>query len=283
MVSWPTAASAVPSATRPCRTPALARDVLPRRHVEVAEGGVRRVAVVALQVVLDDELPVGVQESLAPAHRPHPRQLREVGEQQRFQPAGRLGGRRRGAIVAHHDEARERRHGDRGKAEARLVEASDGVAVGCLAQAAVEPVGPGVVGAGDGRLQRAAAVEQAMAAVLAGVVEAAQGAVAAVDDDDLLAADAQAEVAPWPGDLACVAGGQPGAAEDPLHLQLEDGGIAVPGARQRRVHDGLAGDGPACDAVRQAAPPARRNGRWPRRVAAIRRRPGFHQPGWEPN
>ena len=102
-------------------------------------------------------------------------------------------------------------------------------------QAAVELVGPLVVGADDlrvGSLRRAA---EGRAAVAAGVVEGADRAVGAADDDDRVEADLVGDVAAGLRQLAGGHGEEPAPVPDPLEVELEDVGVGVEGARERVV------------------------------------------------
>ena len=197
-----------------------------------------RVAVVAFQIVLDDELPVGRQIGLAPAHRAHGGQAGKIRQQALLEPGKAVRRCRVGVVVDHHEPG-HLRNGERTQAEVVAVETGNRLAVGGMAQASVQAIGPGVIRAGDDGLERAGAFEQAMGAMAAGVVEGAQQAVASAHECNLLAAAPQGDVAAGSCDLAAMAGRQPGAAEQVRHLALVDGGIGVPGWRKRPLHQAL--------------------------------------------
>ena len=118
---------------------------LERRH-DPTELGVDAGAVVALVVVLGDQLPVGPDLVVEPA--PDRQRLQGVAAQPLGHRAELVGqGDRlvRGQVQEH--EPAPGRHSDRVEPEGPLVEAVDLLAPGGAQQVALQPVGPGVVGA----------------------------------------------------------------------------------------------------------------------------------------
>lgn len=103
---------------------------------------------------------------------------------------------------------------------------------------AVVGIGPGVVRAlqGVGELPGRGGAE-ARTAVAADVVEGAAHAVAAMQEDDALAAEVEEGVLAWLGDLLDPAGAEPMGVEDVVQLLLVDGGVGVVPAGEG--HDGI--------------------------------------------
>src|SRR5262249_31728688 len=103
-------------------------------------------------------------------------------------------------------------------------------------EAAVEGVGPGVVGALDraGEPPAGLLAEQGPA-VAADVVEGPHRAGAVAQDDDALRVDGPDEEVAGPGDLLLAPRAEPGSQEDPLLLLAEDlrRGIEAAGQRPR--------------------------------------------------
>ena len=117
-----------------------------------------------------------------------------------------------------------------------------GVAGG--AQPAFTLVGPGVIGADDGRAHVAAGLaQQLVPAMAAHVVEGPQDAVSALDDEDVLVADRQRHVVAGLGEGGSMRDVLPGAVEDRLLLAPEHRRARVVLRRQgergpRLVRDG---------------------------------------------
>ena len=154
------------------------------RHVhERHEVLVGDVAVVALQVVLDDVLPVGGDVVAEPAGE---REVGDVGcllgdlgaEVTRLQPQR---GRRR--VEVHEHEPGELLHLYGVEADARRIEVHEVLRVAGGDQRAVEVVGPAVVGAPQ-RADRTLADEDLVRPVLAHVVEGPQFSVAVAHQND---------------------------------------------------------------------------------------------------
>ena len=189
-----------------------------RRHVDQRrEAGVRDGAVVALEEVLRDDLPVRLD---AP--------LRAVMEPQRVDVDAELRD-----LLRHRTE----RHGERLRVGVRVHEEerppaleaygsqSDGVELEVgprrRPQAAVEPVRPGVVRALK-RLSVSCAFGDHGPAVSAHVDEGTCLAVLRAGDDDRDPTGARGEEVAGPGDGARVADVLPGSREDPLLLERPD-------------------------------------------------------------
>src|SRR6266536_13496 len=206
----------------------------------VAEPGVRRRAVVALEEVLDDDLPVRVRVELDPRVEDELREV-EVAREDRGQLSEVLV-EWHGLRIRVDEEERAPGSGARGqKRPLVLVEA--GLAVGARrrAQRSVEGVRPGVVAALD-RLAPAAAVDEHRAAMPADVQECLQLALLVADDEDRDAAGVRRQERTGLGDLVGPAGVLPGAREDPGALAAAGLLVAVPGEweRQRVSRDGHA-------------------------------------------
>ena len=185
-------------------------------------------AVVALPVVLHDELPVALLDRL--------RLERDLGL---GQPMGRHIGLDRGAegreIGRHLGERDEEVAGDllavHGlEAEPAMVDLAAHVAR--EDEAAVELVGPLVVGADDlgGGSSRTAA--ELLAAMAADVVEGACALVAAAHDEKRIGPDLDGEVIAGTRDLAGMAGEEPLLVEDLVEIALVIGGVGVEAPRQ---------------------------------------------------
>ncbi len=145
-------------------------------------------AVIALGIVFDDVLPVGLEVDLLAIGAHQPLRLRIERQELALEVAERRaeGGRVRVEIDI--DEAAQHLdpHGLEGKL--CLVEAVDPVAVTGRAQRAVKSIAPGVVGTGDHRLQAPLALQQAMRAVLTDIIEGAQLPCPVAQDDHALVA-----------------------------------------------------------------------------------------------
>ena len=192
------------------------RDVVVLVVEQPHQARVRDRDVVALEVVVGDDLPV---------RRLRGRRLREALE--RLDPVRRellrepaeRGRERRGVRVeVDEDEAGEDLDAGRHEAELRLVEAREPAPLGHADQAAVGAVGPAVVRAADRLAAVAAALAQAGRAVAADVAEGAQLALLVADDQRGLGADLRGDEAARLGHVGDVPGELPGAREDRLLL-----------------------------------------------------------------
>lgn len=112
--------------------------------------------------------------------------------------------------------------------------------VGGPGQAAVQAVGPAVVGADQPLHGAARGVHQLGPAVAAGVVEGAQRALVVAHDQDGGAADVHGHVLAWRRHLAFRGDEQPFAVEHCFQVRLEQRGVRVEGAGKAVV----AGPGP---------------------------------------
>ena len=184
-------------------------------------------AVVALEVVLDADLPVRLVLALGPlvedervdvdpALGDESRQVAEV--------LGEAAGRRVGIDEDERPPGVDR---DGDEAERLPVEAGLAVAARCRAQRPVEVVRPRVVRALQ-RLAPAGAVAEQVAAMPADVDERAQRVVAAADEDDRDVAGPGRDERPRLGQLPGVPGVLPGAPEDPLLLEAGHRRVDVP-------------------------------------------------------
>ena len=202
----------------------------------------RGLAVVALQAVVAEDLPVEGHAAAARliagclhgviAPRPQPLDPGQVGQDIGEHVACLLGqGGGRGIEVDEdHAELDLDPHGAEG--EIGLVEALDVLAVARAAQGAIQAIGPGMVGAGDDRLEVAAAAQQLVGPVAADVVKAAQHAVAPAHHGDGLVDDRHGDVVAGLLQVGDMAGILPAAVEDALLLGIEHRGIAVVAAIQ---------------------------------------------------
>ena len=219
-----------------------------RQHVRIAVGAVdagdgrgfrKRLAqfrmiagaVIALAVVLPDELPValfhdGALEGdlrLGQPVRP------EIGLHQRAErrEVGRLVGQ------ADEDIAADALAGDRLQPVVALVEAVSHLAG--EEQGAVEVVGPLVIGTDEPRRGALVGRADAAAAMAAGIVEGADAAFAVANDHHRVGADLHGEEAAGTGDLAVVADEEPVAVPDQFHVELEEAGVGVERLLQREA------------------------------------------------
>src|SRR4051794_31780402 len=194
----------------------------------------RDLAVVALEEVLADDLPIRLDHGLPAGVVDEGVHVEpELGDL-RGERAERLRQRLGVDAGVREDERAPGADRDRNEAELVLREVRLLLAARRLAEAAVEPVRPGVVRA----LQRLAVrlpLGEREAAVAADVDEATQHAVAVLRDDDRCAAYMRGEVARR-RELSGVADVLPHRPEDSLLLPPQDLGIRVPGVRQRRLH-----------------------------------------------
>ena len=190
------------------------------------------VAVVALAVVLDHQLPVGGFAD-GGLHRHlgvlHVVRLHVVLERRQEVVDGR-----RVLRQADEDVAAGGLHLDRLQAVLLHVEVGAHLGAG-EQQAAIQLVGPLVVGADQLGHLAFLAHAQARAAVPADIVEGMHLAFGATDHQDRVLADLQGEEIALGGNLAGHAGDQPFLVEDLLHVDLEQALVAVEGLRQREA------------------------------------------------
>ena len=203
-----------------------------RRDVDdLAEAGMRDRAVVALEVVLDGDLPVARELELAPAAEAELLELDSARGEELRQRAERLGERRRLGIRV--DEQQRAPGLDRQLAQADPVEL-ELRAARCGAQPAVELVGPRVVGA----LQRGAVAStrgDERAAVAADVQQGVQLAVAVARDHDRHVSDGGREEVARLRSVLGWAGVLPAVTKDALLLPPQQLGIGVPAPRKRAL------------------------------------------------
>src|SRR5258705_1010780 len=195
-----------------------------------AESRVLDRAVVALEEVLDHDLPVGPRRPLlAPAEA-------QVVESQpaSADDGGQLAenARQRGAgLEIREDERAPRVDADGQEGEARAIESWLVVGARRRAQTSVEAVRPRVIRALQ-HLAVAGSAHDLVAPMPADIDEAAQ-AVLVADDHDRHIAHCRGEVVADPGDLFAAPGVLPGPPEDAIPLLRGDGGIRVPGGWER--------------------------------------------------
>ncbi len=201
---------------------------------DFGEAGVRDRAVVALEVVLDRDLPVAPDLPVVPDAEAEAVDVEAARGNVAGQRAERVGQRAGVRVGVDEDErppglGRDREHG-----EALLVEVGLALRARRLAEGAVEVVRPRVVRALE-RLAVPVALRDQVPAVAADVDEAAQDALVVADDHDRdLAREAREEVAGL-RDAVGPAGVLPGAREDALALQPLDRRVGVPVRRERRA------------------------------------------------
>ena len=209
----------------------------------------RVAAVVALDVVVHHDLPSRVLARIAqnvdgmrvhlqvaePGHAPAkvglhlPREAREA---------------LRVVVEIDEDAVAEELEPNRTQGEIGLVEARPLRREAGCAQPALAFVGPGVIGADDGRAHVAAGLaQQLVPAVAAHVVEGAQDAVASLHDEDVLVADRERHVVSRLREGGPVRDVLPGAVEDGLLLPLEHRRTRVVLRRQGERGPRLVGDG----------------------------------------
>ena len=117
---------------------------------------------------------------------------------------------------------------ERGAAE--IVALGPGLPVGHAQERAVVAVGPAVIGAAEGAGVAALLLADHGAAVAAAVDEDVDGALGVAGGDNGEAGHAGGREVPGVAQLALMGDVEPGAAEDALHFQFEDGGVAVEAA-----------------------------------------------------
>ena len=191
-------------------------------------------AVVALEEVLANDLPVGVHLPVDPVAELERVHVEQLGDEGGHLPE-RLGERRGIRVGVDEDERAPRIHGPGRQAQLVPVEAGLEVRTGRGLECAVQSVGPRVVGA----LQRRAAsvaLGDGKAAVAADVEKGAELALARARDDNRRQADGRGEERARLRQSAEVAGVGPGGAEDPRLLPSKRLRIRVPAPRQRRQH-----------------------------------------------
>ncbi len=202
-------------------------------HVdELAEALVRSGAVVALEVVLEGDLPVRLDGPLVVGVVAERREVEPAAADDLGQRAERLGERRRPGVRVDEDEGPPRVDGDREQREVRGVEAVLALRARGLPQGAVELVGPGVVGALQ-RLAAAGLARDRVGAMAADVDERAQHSFPVAGDDDRDVAGVRREVGRRLRHLLGGAGVLPGAGEDALALERGDAFVRVPGGGER--------------------------------------------------
>ena len=188
---------------------------------EPVQMGVDRRAVVALAVVVEEELPVGLHLVDRPVGRG------EVGDPPLREAAGqrRKAFRERRPVLPemNEEQALPGLEPRLDQPVLGLLEARHVGHVGRPEQPPVQAVGPGVVGTLD-RLAETAPLLQAEQAptVAADVVEGPRPPLPVGERDDALGAELEAEVAPRLADLGDVTGVEPASAEDPLPLLGEE-------------------------------------------------------------
>jgi hypothetical protein len=193
-------------------------------------------AVVALEEVLDEHLPVGLQPVLGAVMEDERVDVEPAAGDDRGQGAEGVGQRRR---VRRRVDEEERAPGVErcgAQPERRAVEAV-GVGPRRRAQRAVEAVRPRVVVALQ-RRARPGARHDLRAAMAAHVDERPQLALAIAHDDDRHRARAARQVRAWRRDEADVPGVVPGWREERGALGLEHLGVGVPAVGERRGHAG---------------------------------------------
>src|SRR6185369_7107395 len=188
--------------------------------------------VVALAVVLGDELPVRVDlvrlgVGDAEAGEVEPLQMRRQVAQP-FVQWRRL----RGEADEH--EPLPRLHPDRHEAEVLALEVLEVLGVLGADEVAFEVVDPRVVRALEPNGLAAGLLDDGRAAMATHVVERAQRAVAAAGDDQRLVADLRKEVRAALGGVLLAADDHPVASEPDLALEVVDRGVVVRAAGQQR-------------------------------------------------
>ena len=195
----------------------------------------RDLAVVALEEVLADDLPVRLDLRLPALVEDELVDVEPELCDLRGHRAERLGERLRVALRVHEEERPPRVDGDAAEAELARREVGELLRARRAPERAVEPVRPRVVGALD-RLALARPLGDREAAVPADVQEGAQLAVARARDDDRRAARARRRVRAGLRQLAEMPGVLPRRAEDALLLAAQDLRVAVPAVRERFLH-----------------------------------------------
>ena len=206
---------------------AIIRDV----H-QIREGRMGRGAVIALEIVVDDGLPVGLDLVGQPAGELQPIDLGAVAAHLRLEPLGLAGQRRRLGVEVDEHEPGDLLELDLLEAELRGIEAGHLLAAARGPQAAVGVERPGVVGTGDDGLG-AAAADQLVRPVRADVVERPELSVLAADHEQALVGELELVVGAGFGHLAGMARKAPAAVEDRRFLALVDPGLDVVAGMER--------------------------------------------------
>ena len=232
------------------------RDAFPQLHAAAQPGRLRRLvvpahvvrllveqrvhdrAVQALGVVLDHELPVGLQvvdAALGPAQLAHaPRGELAV------QAGQVLRKRERARRQVYEDVAVPLGRGDAAEAVLPQVESDDLLHERRGAQRAVEAVGPGVVRALDAAGQASAVLAaQERAAVPAGVVERGDVALLVAQHDQVHAGEAHQEVAAGRVERLRPSGVEPHVVVNRVELAAEELRVGVVARRQRPRFGGV--------------------------------------------
>lgn len=210
---------------------ALAGD--PLAHVvggDLVQLGMDAGAVVALGVVLDDGLPVGldvVLDQFAAA---------EVGQVVALEVGGHVVEdiEERGGIVAEVDidEALPGRDVDFDQAPFVEIEVLEHIGVAGFVKGAIEIVDPGVVGALEAGDLAAAILDEGGAAVTAEVEEGVDGVVLVADDDDVFAGEFGQEVFAGKIDIFLAADKDPAFGKPRFEFVFKDGGLVVDAGRE---------------------------------------------------
>ena len=188
-------------------------------------------AVVALEEVVEDGLPVGLDVEGQAVGEGERVEVGHMGAEVGLEPFTLLGEGCRARIEVDEDEAAELLDANRGQAELVPVEPGHLLGAPRGAQPAVDMVAPGVIGTGDD-LGPPGALQQLVAPVLADVVEGAQGAVLAADRDDVLAGGLDGRVVARFAHRLAMADIEPVAGEDGVPLAGVDAGVVVIVRRQ---------------------------------------------------
>ena len=197
--------------------------------------------VVALDVVLDDDLPV---RRLAIAAGSKGRQrLDSVGSEPLRQVADQLAQRRGVVVEVDEHQAAHLLDADGVQAEAALVEPlAERLALGNADQTAVEAVRPAVIAAADRALALSGAAQQARGAVAAHVPVGAELAALIADDEHRLGAGLGREVTTGSRQRGHVARELPRSLKDQLVLGVQQPLVEVQARREggagERVGDG---------------------------------------------
>ncbi len=149
-----------------------------------------------------------------------------MGKKHGFRLPGRQLERLGLRIEIDEQQATENFHLNRLECKLALVKIDQLLGVSSSLQLAVEAIGPGVIGAGDGA-QLAAAEQQFMAAMLTHVVVGPQFAALVTNDDDILLANLHRQVTPRFSKLALMADIPPVAVEHGFLLTLINIAIEV--------------------------------------------------------
>ena len=190
-----------------------------------------RHVVAAVEVVVDEHLPVALEGPAPPLHEVEAGQI-ELGELADEGPEGLLE-RRAARLETDEHELLPARRLDRHKSVLGLVEAADAGEVRRALQLPGERVRPAVVGAAQDRGLALGLGHHRRGVVAAHVEEAAQLAVVAPHHDDRLAGEHRRDVLAGLLELVEAADHLPRAREDGPALELGDALVDVPGSRDR--------------------------------------------------